>query len=225
MTYPLGFDDLSTLFTHMRAHVQEDALAVTEKTMIEYFSQDTQTCGAFEGKACAVVSLANALRRLVPAALNPPTPLDIIKKCEKNDLFDFGGLSPMNLHALCRIYLLSFPGLSVEYITSPTARAKDLAPGALMYVRSLALLNAQGGDQCPTSENEKDSHVVFVESISEDGTVMVINPDRALKESASGFVKSQWGRMKIPQACLESVWKSVRFDGTKTTRCAICLVI
>ena len=196
----------------------------SSERIVEYFSQNAQTCGTFKEKACAVVSLANALRRLVPPALKPPTPLEIIQKCTKNDLFDSGGISPLALNDLCKLYQKDLPGLTVDYIAHPTAQARNLARGALMYVNSVALLNAQGVCQYETSTKD-NSHVVFVEDILEDGTVVVINPDRAQEESGSGFSKSQWGRMRIPQPSLESVWQSVRFDGNKTTRCAICLVI
>ena len=196
----------------------------TSQKGIEYFSQNPETCGEEYGKSCGVVSLANCLRRLLPSTLPTPTPLDIIKKCTQLSLFDEEGLPPNNLYVLCDQYKRSISGLTVEYSAGPLTGPKiSLTRGALMYVNSLELLNAQGGNQVPTSQ--EDSHVVFVEDILSDGTVVVINPDRAKDGSEEGFSENQWGRMEIPEASLERVWQSMRRDGTKTTRCAIFLVI
>ena len=208
--------------------------AVKEKTsqgsISNYFSQDANTCGVFVRNACGVVSLANAFRLLVPSSQKPPspldiiTPMDIITKCNSDRLFDADGLTPVRLHALCEYYAQDISGLTAKYLEAPTAQATDLAPGTLMYVRTKELMNAQcGKEQYPPGEY--DHQVVLVEKILQDGTIVVIHPDRARNESGSGFLESQWGRMNIPFDSLEKVWQSKRFDQTTTTRCAISLVI
>ena len=70
-------------------------------------------------------------------------------------------------------------------------------------------------------DSEHDSHIVLVEAISDDGTVVVINPDR--RRNGKGFVSDKWGRMKISPASLGSVWQSARADGTYTVRAAISI--
>ena len=169
------------------------------------------------------MSLANCLRLLFPSAVENPTPLELIRTCKDANLFDGGGLSPSALFALCQHAGGKMTGVTVEI--SPKGRAENLAPGSLMYVNSLELLNAQGRNKFKTRKNEKDSHVVLVEEILRNGTIVVINPDQALNESGSGFLESHWGRMNIPFDSLEKVWQSKRFDQTTTTRCAISLVI
>ena len=119
-------------------------------------------------------------------------------------------------------------GLSSVTVKASLSPAGDLAVGSLMYVRSAELLNVQeknGRKRKKAQESEKDSHVVLVESIKENGTIVVINPDRAPKKSGSGFLESQWGRMSIPPESLEKVWQSTRFDGTRTKRSAIHWVL
>jgi hypothetical protein len=209
--------------------------AVKEKTsqgsISYYFSQNANTCGeVFVRNAVGVVSLANAFRLLARSSQKPPslfdiiTPVDIITKCESDRLFDADGLTPMRLHALCEYYAQNISGLTAKYLQAPTAQATDLAPGTLMYVRTKELMNAQGGkEQYPPGEF--DHQVVLVEEILQDGTIVVIHPDRVRNESGSGFLESQWGRMNIPFDSLEKVWQSKRFDQTSTTRCAISLVI
>ena len=196
----------------------------TSQKGIEYFSQNPETCGEEYGKSCGVVSLANCLRRLLPSTLPTPTPLDIIKKCTQLSLFDEEGLPPNNLYVLCDQYQRSISGLTVEYSAGPLTGPKiSLTRGALMYVNSLELLNAQGSKKVQTSS--KDSHVVLVEAIMKTGAIVVINPDRALNTSRSGFTENQWGRMKIPRASLDRVWQSGRWDGMRTTGTAIHWVL
>ncbi len=130
----------------------------------------------------------------------------------------------MQLHALCQNYAREISGLTVGIVEAPKAVAKDLAPGTLMYVLTRELMNAQGGTE-HYPPLEMDHQVVLVETISQDGTIVVIHPDRALNESELGFSESKWGRLNIPRESLEKVWKSKRFDKTTTTCCAICLVI
>ena len=180
------------------------------------------------------MSLANCLQVLFPR-LKTPTPLELISTCTELKLFDEGGLSPKNLYALCERALLNMTGLSGATVKASLSPAGDLAVGSLMYVRSAELLNVQEKNgrkrkkpqksEEDSHENEEDSHVVLVESITENGTIVVINPDRAPKESGSGFLESQWGRMSIPPESLEKVWQSTRFDGTRTNRSAIHWVL
>ena len=150
--------------------------------------------------------------------------MDIITKCESDRLFDADGLTPKGLHALCEYYAQDISGLTAKYLEAPTAQATDLAPGTLMFVRTKELMNAQGGKE-QYSPGDFDHQVVLVEEILQDGTIVVIHPDRVRNESGSGFLESQWGRMNIPFDSLEKVWQSKRFDQTSTTRCAISLVI
>ncbi len=163
--------------------------------------------------------------------LKTPTPLELISTCTELELFDEGGLSPKNLYALCEKALLNMTDLTgVTVKASDNGRTEDLAKGSLMYVRSAELLNVQEKNgkrknQEDSHESEEDSHVVLVESIMRNGTIVVINPDRARKESGSGFLESQWGRMKIPPESLEKVWQSTRFDRTRTKRSAIHWVL
>ena len=137
-------------------------------------------------------------------------------------MFDGGGLSPSALFALCKHALGKMTGVTVEISNGP---AENLAPGSLMYVNSLELLNAQGRKKFKTRKNEKDSHVVLVEEILRNGTIVVINPDQALNESGSGFSEYKWGRMNIPRESLASVWQSTRWDGMSTTCMAIHWVL
>ena len=123
------------------------------------------------------------------------------------------GLSPSSLRDLC-IFMCGPMGYSVELVHDC-----KLAPGMLMYVRSVALLNEQGGVQFEDSEH--DSHIVLVEALLDDGTVVVINPDR--RRNGKGFVSDKWGRMKISPASLGSVWQSARADGTYTERAAVSI--
>ena len=136
-------------------------------------------------------------------------------------MFDQGGLSPSALYALCQHARDKMTGVTVEL--SSNGLAENLAPGSLMYVNSLELLNAQGRKKVQTSS--KDSHVVLVEAIMKTGAIVVINPDRALNTSRSGFTENQWGRMKIPRASLDRVWQSGRWDGMRTTGTAIHWVL
>ena len=132
----------------------------------KYFSQNTETCGELVDKACGVVSLANCLRLLFPSALKNPTPLELISTCKDSKLFDKEGLSPAALYALCQRVAGEMTGVTVEM--SSNGQFENLAPGSLMYVNSLQLLNAQGRKKVQTSK--KDSHVVLVEEILPDET-------------------------------------------------------
>ena len=182
---------------------------------MRYYSQDVETCGARLDLACGAVSLANAMLLLGSPKLNTPTPLEVITTGTELKSFDMCGLSPSSLRDLC-IFMCGPMGYSVELVHDC-----KLAPGMLMYVRSVALLNEQGGVQFEDSEH--DSHIVMVEALSDDGTVVVINPDR--RRNGKGFVSDKWGRMKISPASLGSVWQSARADGTYTVRAAISIKI
>ena len=178
---------------------------------MRYYSQDVETCGARLDLACGAVSLANAMLLL---GSKTPTPQEVITRGTELKSFDMCGLSPSSLRDLC-IFMCGPMGYTVELVHNC-----QLAPGMLMYVRSVALLNAQGGVQF--EESEHDSHIVLVEAISDDGTVVVINPDR--RRNGNGFVSDMWGRMKISPAALGSVWQSARADGTYTVRTAISII-
>jgi hypothetical protein len=95
--------------------------------------------------------------------------------------------------------------------------AEALAPGMLMYVGSVALLNAQGG--LAYEVPEQDSHIVMVESVEQDGVIVVINPDR--RRCGVGFIADKWGRMKIAPGQLGDVWCTSRLDGTHTSCAAV----
>ena len=176
-----------------------------------YYSQDEETCGASVDLACGAVSLANAM--ILLGSPNPPTPLEVITTGTELKSFDLCGLSPSSLQDLCK-HICGPMGYSVELVHNC-----KLAPGMLMYVRSVALLNEQGGVQFEDSEH--DSHIVLVEALSDDGTVVVINPDR--RRNGKGFVSDKWGRMKISPASLGGVWQSARADGTYTERAAVSI--
>jgi hypothetical protein len=88
-----------------------------------------------------------------------------------------------------------------------------------MYVKSIPLLNAQGG--VAYEDAEQDSHVVMVEAIQPDGVIVVINPDR--RRSGKGFTADKWGRMTIGPDQLADVWCTTRVDGTHTKFAAVAI--
>ena len=100
-----------------------------------------------------------------------------------------------------------------------TCATSLLTPGMLLYVSSVELMNAQGCDQFELPA--QDSHVVMLEKVRRNGTLVVINPDRKLNTPTGEFLEDTWGRMLIPKSTIEQVWKTVRHDNTTTRRCAI----
>ena len=93
-----------------------------------------------------------------------------------------------------------------------------LRRGSIMFVRGVALKNAQGVNQY--EDALQDSHVVVVEEVLATGLV-VINPD--CRQCGRGFTHDRWGRMCIPHAKLDEVWQSTRPDASTTKRAAIIL--
>ena len=75
----------------------------------------------------------------------------------------------------------------------------------LLYVSSVELMNAQGCDQFELPV--QDSHVVMLEKVRRNGTLVVINPDRKLNPHTGEFIEDTWGRMLIPKSAIEQVWK------------------
>ena len=171
-----------------------------------YFSQNVATCGADVEKACGCVSLANAI---VLFGMERIEPAVIIANAKNMSAFDSTGLAPESLRLLCVRM-----GLHADLVQPCSASA--LAPGMLMYVRSIGLLNSQGG---VTYENSvQDSHIVMVETIQPDGVIVVINPDR--RRCGKGFTTDKWGRMTIAPGQLADVWRTSRVNGAHTS-CAV----
>ena len=133
-----------------------------------YYSQDVETCGARLDLACVAVSLANAMLLLGSPKLNTPTPLEVITTGTELKSFDMCGLSPSSLRDLC-IFMCGPMGYYVELVHDC-----KLAPGMLMYVRSVALLNEQGGVQFEDSEH--DSHIVMVENPTPPPATPLVHP-------------------------------------------------
>jgi len=176
-----------------------------------YFHQDVPTCGLDVGRACGCVSLANSITLMGFPRIAPAV---IIATAKALSAFDSSGLSPESLHRLCA-RMGDLHGFTADLLHPCSVGA--LAPGMLMYVRSIALLNAQGGTMYEDADH--DSHIVMVESV--DGDIVVINPDR--RRSGGGFVADRWGRMTIATGQLGDVWCSSRADGTHTSCAAVAI--
>jgi hypothetical protein len=191
------------------------------KLSTKYFSQDPTSCGDDVETACGPVSLANSLvGRACPGRIVTPARFIHIAFSTRPDLGrlrDRLGMSPSELCALSAIVGQSH-GLQAK-LREPCS-VEELARGDLMYVKSVALKNAQGGVQFEAAEY--DSHIVMVESF-ERNAIVVINPD--CRKSGRGFRHDGFGRMRIPLVpeLLNEVWCSLRRDGIKTTRAAVLL--
>ena len=185
-----------------------------------YKSQSNESCGSNVDQACGAVSLINALIHLDATLVDKLIPEKVIAIATKLDLFDGGGLPPAALTLLCA-HVCNETGYTVTF--HETCASSDLSPGMLLYVSSVELMNVQGRDQfeLPT----QDSHVVMLEKVHRNGTLVVINPDRKLNTRTGEFIQDAWGRMSIPKSSIEQVWKTVGHDNTRTTRCAIGIKI
>ena len=178
--------------------------------MVAFFSQDKQTCGDDVEWACGAVSLANSF---VLRGIRQVSPMSIIQCVKSPTLKERRGLAPSELCALATSFVKS-TGL-VGTLQHPCS-VGDVRPGDLIYVSSIALKNSQGLAQY--EDSIIDSHVVLVERVSREG-VVVINPD--CRNKGRSFQHDVWGRMVIPYDKLESVWRSVRVDGSVTLRAAV----
>jgi hypothetical protein len=187
------------------------------QAVIEYFSQNSDACGDAVDKACGAVSLANSLKYRALEGKDT-TPKEIIYRASRppaGPLRDRPGLSPDELCALATAVGQTH---GMTAMLSQPCKVSDLAAGDLMYVGSIPLKNAQGGNEY--EDAEFDSHIVMVESM-EPQCVVVVNPD--CRKCGAGFRHNIWGRMRIPLAQLETVWMTTRSDGTTTTRAAVLL--
>jgi large subunit ribosomal protein L40e len=179
-----------------------------------YYSQNNESCGPLKN-ACGAISLANSLA--FRGCSNPlVTPERIINIAFALNLFRDGhGISPGELFALSAT--AGHPhGLQAKLVEP--AKVTELMPGDLIYVGSIPLINAQGGQQYENAEH--DSHIVMVESNGLAGLV-VINPD--CKKAGKQIRLGKWGRMLISPEHLDKVWMSNRHDGTHTRRAAVQL--
>ena len=183
-----------------------------------YISQSTHTCGSHVEQACGPVSLINALIHLDTKLTGKLIPEEVIAIAKHLCLFDGGGLPPAKFAQLC-VHVCSKWGYTATF--HETCAASLLTPGMLLYVSSVELMNAQGCDQFELPV--QDSHVVMLEEVRHNGTLVVINPDRKLNLRNGEFIEDTWGRMLIPKSSIEKVWKTVRHDNTRTTHCAIAI--
>ena len=175
--------------------------------MSAYISQSEDVCGGDRvDTACGPVSICNA-GAILGLDLDITSALAVMKQV--NPRLD--GLSPADLAAVTT-RLMPREDWVIE--AHHPADVSDLQAGALLHVRSVPLLNAQGGNQY--EEPDQDTHIVVVESVSETGCVTVINPDR--RKCGKGFRHDIWGRMIIHPDHLPGVWQSKRADGSLTTR-------
>ena len=197
-----------------RESEEEEAVLLSEM----YYSQNIANCGARRvDTSCGPVSVANSMLRYYRYR-HKVSPRKIICNAIKLKSYDQFGISPSSLRDLCKhMFAKEF---TVELVDNCTLR--KLAPGMLMFVRSVALLNAQSDVQFENPEH--DSLVVMVEAVWEDGTVVVINPDRRQEGEGKGFQSGMWGRMKIPPAFMKSVWQTAQADGSTTVQTAISII-
>ena len=77
-------------------------------------------------------------------------------------------------------------------------------------------MNVQEGAMQMLESTHDNSHIIMVESVMADSTLVVINPDR--RRTKKGFTRDMWGRMYVPRVNLENVWRATRFDGTPIVR-------
>ena len=187
-------------------------------TSAAYMSQSTETCGSQVEQACGPVSLINALIHMDAKLAGKLIPEEVIAIANKLCLFDGGGLPPAKFAQLC-VHVCSQWGYTATF--HETCSVSLLTPGMLLYVSSVELMNAQGCDQFELPM--QDSHVVMLEKVRHNGTLVVINPDRKLNSRTGEFIEDTWGRMLIPKSSMEQVWKTVRHDNTRTTHCAIAI--
>ena len=185
-------------------------------TSAAYMSQSTETCGSQVEQACGPVSLINALIHMDAKLAGKLIPEEVIAIANKLCLFDGGGLPPAKFAQLC-VHVCSQWGYTATF--HETCSVSLLTPGMLLYVSSVELMNAQGCDQFELPM--QDSHVVMLEKVRRNGTLVVINPDRKLNTRTGEFLEDTWGRMLIPQSAIEQVWKTIRHDNTTTRRCSI----
>lgn len=191
------------------------------KKRSDYISQNENTCEDALWAGCGLVSLVNSL--LFMDITSRSSREVHIWRCYKIgqdlELFDESGLSPAGLKTLCAKVCRTW-GLTVTL--HETCDDSDLCPGMLLFVSSVALLNAQDcGEQF--EQEDVNSHIVMLESVQEAGLV-VINPDRRIrKRGGGGFIEGKWGRMFIPVSSVTQVWQCVHQLGTTTTRCAISI--
>jgi hypothetical protein len=165
------------------------------------------------------VSLVNALIHLDAKLAGKLIPEEVIAIAKQLCLFDGGGLSPAKFAQLC-VHVCSQWGYTATF--HETCAASLLTPGMLLYVSSVELMNAQGCDQFELPV--QDSHVVMLEKVRRNGTLVVINPDRKLNPHTGEFIEDTWGRMLIPKSSIEQAWKTVRHDNTTTRHCAIGII-
>ena len=189
-----------------------------QTTASPYISQNTGTCGSHVEQACGPVSLINALILMDAKLAGKLIPEEVIAIANKLCLFDGGGLPPAKFAQLC-VHVCSQWGYTATF--HETCSVSLLTPGMLLYVSSVELMNAQGCDQFELPM--QDSHVVMLEKVRHNGTLVVINPDRKLNSRTGEFIEDTWGRMLIPKSSMEQVWKTVRHDNTRTTHCAIAI--
>ena len=187
----------------------------------DYISQNESTCGEALWAGCGLVSLVNSLLFMDITSQSSGSREVYIWRSYKIgqdlELFDENGLSPAGLKTLCANVCRTW-GLTVTL--HETCDDSDLCPGMLLFVSSVALLNAQDcGEQF--EQEDVNSHIVMLESVEEAGLV-VINPDRR-KRRGGGFIEGKWGRMFIPVSSVTQVWQCVHQVGTTTTRCAISI--
>ena len=190
-----------------------------QSTTTPYISQNTGTCGSHVEQACGPVSLINAMIHLGGELAGKLIPKKVIAIAKQLCLFDGGGLPPAKFAQLCE-HVSSQWGYTATF--HETCAASLLTPGMLLYVSSVELMNAQGCDQFELPV--QDSHVVMLEEVRHNGTLVVINPDRRLNSRTGEFIEDTWGRMLIPKSSIEQVWKTVRHDNTRTTHCAIAII-
>ena len=191
-------------------------MPVKEALPQHYWSQCVTHCGDLVDKACGPVSLANMLVLMRVKGLSAVTPRRILKIAVNKNLFDAGGLPPGSLQKLCED-VTSPSGLSAQF--HELCRPSDIEAGTLLYVNASALMNVQEGAVQMLESTHDNSHIVMVESVMADATLVVINPDR--RRTKKGFTRDMWGRMYVPRVNLENVWRATRFDGTPVVRGAI----
>ena len=196
----------------MRGRGRERETHTRQVLRPHYFSQSVDECGPEVEVACGPVSLANAMGLLVAGVTTSPRQ---IIDATLPGICASGGTSPEQL-LRAAIHMGNKVGITAELRHPCTWNA--LSAGDILYVRSVALKNAQHGVQF--EESPQDSHIVMVEAVV-DGALVVINPD--CRRCGKGFRHDVWGRMLIPKDSLEAVWQSTRPDGSDTKRAAVIL--
>jgi hypothetical protein len=172
---------------------------------LKFFCQNATDCGEEYEYMCALVSLSNAHLIL---GMDVVTPRALL-----NDAYQKKILHPPMLGIP--------PNILVALAISQQAAVDSLQAGDVLYVSGVALLNVGLAPESQFELPDTDSHVVAVESIDVGSRqVTIINPDRR-KAGRTGFMHGVSGRFVLTFQQLESVWQSVRSDGTSTSRCLI----